>query len=79
LAQLASNEEDAVRVAVLRVGRNGFLVVAEEGDFPCTGPWHCEGWVDDYMRYYYFGCLIIWIPLMSGSSIIRVFLVLGVF
>ncbi len=79
MAQLASNEEDAVRVAVLRVGRNGFLVVAEEGDFPCTGPWHCEGWVDDYMRYYYFGCLIIWIPLMSGSSIIRVFLVLGVF
>ncbi len=33
LAQLASDEEDAVRVAVLCAGQNGFLVVAEEGDF----------------------------------------------
>ncbi len=53
LAQLASNEDDAIRVAVLREGRNGFLVLAEEGDFPRTGPWHCDGWVvDDYSRYY---------------------------
>ncbi len=51
LAQLASNEEDAVRVAVLHGGRNGFLVVAEEGDFHCTGPWHRNGWVDNYSRY----------------------------
>ena len=43
LAQLASNEDDAVRVAVLHAGQNGFLVVAEEGDFPCTGPWHWDG------------------------------------
>ncbi len=52
LAQLASDEEDAVHVAVLRAGQNGFLVVAEEGDFPCTGPWHCNGWVDNYLWYY---------------------------
>ena len=42
LAQLASNEEDAVCVAVLCTGQNGFLVVAEEGDCPCPGPWHCN-------------------------------------
>jgi hypothetical protein len=58
LAQLASDEDDAIRVAVLRAGRNGFLVLAEEGDFPCTGPWHRDGWVDDYSRYYYFGRLV---------------------
>jgi hypothetical protein len=58
LAQLASNEEDAVPVAVLCAGQNGFLVVAEEGNFPHTGPWHCDGWVDDYSRYYYFGRLV---------------------
>jgi hypothetical protein len=57
-AQSASNRDGAVHVAVLRVGQNGFLVVAEEGDFPCTGPWHCDGWVDNYSRYYYFGRLI---------------------
>jgi hypothetical protein len=38
LAQLASNEDDAVHVAVLRAGQNGFLVVAEEGDFSHMGP-----------------------------------------
>ncbi len=58
LAQLASDEDDAIRVAVLRVGQNRFLVLAEEGDFPRTGPWHCDGWVDDYSHYYYFGCLV---------------------
>jgi hypothetical protein len=58
LAQLASDEDDAIRVAVLRTGRNGFLVLAEEGDFPRTGPWHRNGWDDDYSRYYYFGCLV---------------------
>jgi hypothetical protein len=36
LAQLASNEDDAICVAVLRAGQNGFLVLAEEGDFPRT-------------------------------------------
>ena len=51
LAQLASDEDDAIRVAVLCAGQNGFLVLAEEGDFPCTGPWHCNGWVDDYSHY----------------------------
>ena len=58
LAQLASNEDDAIRVAVLRAGQNGFLVLAEEGDFSHTGPWHRDGWVDDYSHYYYFGCLV---------------------
>jgi hypothetical protein len=43
LAQLASDRDDAVRVAVLHAGKNGFVAVAEEGDFPCTGPWHCNG------------------------------------
>jgi hypothetical protein len=51
LAQLASDEYDAVPVAALRTGRNGFLVVAEEGDFPCTGPWHCNGRADNYFQY----------------------------
>ncbi len=58
LAKLASDEDDAVHVAVLCMGRNGFLVVAEEGDFPCMGPWHRDGWVDNYSWYYYFGCLV---------------------
>ncbi len=58
LAQLASDEKNAVSVAVLCVGRNGFLVVAEEGDFPSTGPWHRDGWVDDSSQYYYFGLLV---------------------
>ncbi len=58
LAQLASNEDDAIPIAVLRAGQNGFLVLAEEGDFPCTGPWHCNGWVDDYSHYHCFGRLI---------------------
>ena len=43
LAQLVFDRDDAVCVAVLRAGQNGFLVVAEEGDFPCTGPWHRDG------------------------------------
>jgi hypothetical protein len=58
LAQLASDEDDAIHVAVLHAGRNGFLVLAEEGDFSHTGPWHRDGWVDDYSHYYYFGCLV---------------------
>jgi hypothetical protein len=58
LAQLTSDRDDAVHVSVLRAGRNGFLVVAEEGIFPCMGPWHCNGWVDNYWWYYYFGCLV---------------------
>ncbi len=58
LAQLASDENNAIRVAVLHAGQNGFLVLAEEGDFPRMGPWHRNGWVDDYSRYYYFSCLV---------------------
>jgi hypothetical protein len=58
LAQLASNRDDTVHVAVLCAGQHGFLVVAEEEDFPHAGPWHCNGWVDDYSRYYYFGCFV---------------------
>ncbi len=38
LAQLRSDVEDAVCIGVLRVERNGFLVLVEEGDFPRTGP-----------------------------------------
>jgi hypothetical protein len=57
-AQLAPNEKDAVCIAILLAGRNGFLVLAEEGDFPRTGPWHRDCWVDDYSHYYYFGCLV---------------------
>jgi hypothetical protein len=48
LAQLRFDVEDAVRVGVLRAERNGFLVLVEEGDFPCTGPWHCDGWVVEF-------------------------------
>ncbi len=58
MAQLASDEDDAVCVAVLCMGRNGSLIVAEEGDFPCTWPWHRNGWVDNYSGYYYFGRLV---------------------
>ena len=45
LAQLGFDVEDAVRVGVLHAEWNGFLVLADEGDFPCTGHWHHEGWV----------------------------------
>jgi hypothetical protein len=58
LAQLSSDRVDAAHVAVLHAGQNDFLVVAEEGDFPHMGPWHHDGWVDDYSRYYHFGCLV---------------------
>jgi hypothetical protein len=47
---LSFDREDAAHVAV--------LVVAEEGSFPCMGPWHHNGWVDEYLRYYYFGHLV---------------------
>jgi hypothetical protein len=70
-AQLRFNVEDAVCIGVLRVERNRFLVLAEEGDFPCTGPWHPNGWVVKYSQYYYFGWMVfIWIPSMRGSSIL---------
>ncbi len=49
-AQLRFDVEDMVRVGVLRAERNGFLFLAEEGDFPCTGPWHCDGWVVKFSR-----------------------------
>ncbi len=58
LAQLTSDREDAACVAVLSAAQNIFLVVAGEGDFPLMGPWHHDGWVDDYSRYYYFACLV---------------------
>ncbi len=66
LAQLASNEDTAVCVAVLRAGQNGFLVVAEEGGIPCTGPWHPDGWANDYLWYNYFGCLVYMEPLQRA-------------
>ena len=49
LAQLKFNVEDAVCVGVLRAEQNGFLVLVEEVDFPRTGPWHCDGWVHDFI------------------------------
>ena len=49
------DRDDTFCVAILHVGPNGFLVVAKEGDFPCTGPWHHNGWIDDYSGYYYIG------------------------
>ena len=58
LAQLRFDAEDDVRVGVLRAERNGFLVLAEEGDFPRTGPWHRDGWVIEFSRYYYFGRMV---------------------
>ncbi len=58
MAQLASNRDDTVCIAVLRAGQNSFLVVAEKGNFLCTGPWHCDGWVNDYLQYYYFVRLV---------------------
>ena len=58
LAQLRFDAEDDVRVGVLRAERNGFLVLAEEGDFPRTGPWHRNGWVMEFSRYYYFGRMV---------------------
>ncbi len=58
MALLAFDKDDAICVAVLHAGRNGFLVLVEEGNFPRTWPWHCDGWVDDYSRYYYFSRLV---------------------
>ncbi len=58
MAQLSSDRKDAAHVAVLHTGQNGFLVVAEEGGFHRMGLWHHDGCVDDYSRYYYFGCLV---------------------
>ena len=34
------------------------LVLVQEGDFPCTGPWHHDGWVHEFSWYYYFGRLV---------------------
>ncbi len=71
LAQLGFDVEDAVRVGVLHAERNGFLVLANEGDFPCTGHWHHEGWVIEFSRYYYFGWMVYMDPFdgrFFGSS-----------
>jgi hypothetical protein len=57
-AQVKFEAEDAVRVVVLHTEWNDFLVLAEDGDFTCTGPWHCDGWVDEFSWHYYFGCLV---------------------
>ena len=57
-AQLSFGLEDSVCVAVLRVERNGFSVLAYYGGFLCTGPWHHDGWVDNFSCYFYFGRLV---------------------
>ncbi len=57
-AQLRFDVEDVVCIGVLRAERNGFLDLAEEGDFPRTGPWHRNGWVVEFSRYYYFGRMV---------------------
>jgi hypothetical protein len=38
--------------------QNGFLVLAEEGDFLRTRPGNCDGWVVKISRYYYFGRMV---------------------
>jgi hypothetical protein len=57
-AQLRFDVEEVVCVGVLCAERNGFLVLAEEGDFPHTGPWHRNGWVVEFSWYYYFGRMV---------------------
>ena len=57
-AQLKFDVEDAARVGVLRAERNGFLVLVEEGDFPRTRPWHCDGWVIEFSWFNYFGRMV---------------------
>ncbi len=76
LAQLASDEDNAIRVAVLCTGRNGFLVLVEEGDFPRMGPWHRDGWVMIIHVNITLVPWFIWTPSTSGSSILWGFLVL---
>ena len=58
LVQLRFDVEDVVHVGVLRAERNGFLVLAEKGDFPRTGPWHRDGWVVEFSWYYFFGWMV---------------------
>ncbi len=58
LAYLSSEVEDAVCIAVVHIGRNGSLILVEEGNNPCTGPWHHDGWLNDFLWHYYFGCLV---------------------
>ncbi len=57
-AQLRFDVEDSVCVGDLRAKRNGFLVLAEEGDFPRTGPWHRDGWAVKFSWYYYFDWMV---------------------
>jgi hypothetical protein len=57
-AQLKFDVEDAARVGVLRAERNGFLVLVEEDDFPCTRPWHRDGWVIEFSWFNYFGRMV---------------------
>ncbi len=76
LAQLASDEEDAVRVAVLHAGRGVFLVVAEKGDFPSLGLGIAMVALTITCGVITLVAWFIWIPSTSGSSILRGFLVL---
>jgi hypothetical protein len=66
--QLRFDVEDVVHVGVLRAERNGFLVLAEEGDFPCTGPWHHNGWVVKFSWFYYFGRMVYMDPVNERFS-----------
>jgi hypothetical protein len=76
LAQLASDRDDAVCVAVLCTGKNGFLVVAEEGDFLVQGLGIAMVGLTITNGTITLDAWFTWIPLTSGSSIFQGFLVL---
>jgi hypothetical protein len=46
------------RIAVLVAVRNSFYVPAVEGNWPRTGPWHVDGWTEEFGRYCYGGHLV---------------------
>jgi hypothetical protein len=73
LAQLASDEEDAVRVAVLHAGQNGFLVVAVGGIFLALGLGIAMVGLIITRGIISLVVWFIWIPLTSGSSILWAF------
>ena len=69
MARAKFEAEDAVCVAVLCVGWNGFLVLAEEGDFPRTGDIVLVGWMSS-LSVHMLVAWFLWILLMKGSSIL---------
>jgi hypothetical protein len=41
------------RIGVLGAVRNLIFLHAVEGDWPRTGPWHKNGWVEEFCEYSY--------------------------